>query len=364
MEILNIRENPNYLEEAVEFFSKNIKISRNKIFRSIEKSIKTDRPLPRWFIIVEDGTIVGGCSLQEYDNMVEIDKFPWLVAICAQPEDQREQLERELLFYCRREAAKLGFSEIYATTTSIGYFERYGWHYIGDYYYHDGTSRRVYFTDGIYTPEEMASFFDKRAGSYNSHMLDDIGMVHFYESLMDCFKKPPKRILDLGCGTGIELERIFERYPNISVTGIDLSQGMLDILEERYKGKDIKLLCGSYFDLDFEGTYDYVISTYSLHHFTRDNKEKLYRKIYDVLEPGGYFIFGDYTVETSEQELSFLLESEKLRKEYDIEDNRFFHIDLPFTYSSEIKLMEKVGFKNIELIKHWFNASIIIAHKE
>lgn len=37
-------------------------------------------------------------------------------------------------------------------------------------------------------------------------------------------------ILDIGCGTGLELDEIWKRNPEISVTGIDLSQSMLNEL--------------------------------------------------------------------------------------------------------------------------------------
>ena len=37
----------------------------------------------------------------------------------------------------------------------------------------------------------------------------------------------PKNSMDLGCGTGLELEAIFEKFPEIHVTGVDLSWTML-----------------------------------------------------------------------------------------------------------------------------------------
>lgn len=38
-------------------------------------------------------------------------------------------------------------------------------------------------------------------------------------------------ILDLGCGTGLELEKYYLLNPSARITGIDLSQGMLSTLK-------------------------------------------------------------------------------------------------------------------------------------
>ncbi|WP_367355490.1 trans-aconitate 2-methyltransferase [Atribacter sp.] len=40
-------------------------------------------------------------------------------------------------------------------------------------------------------------------------------------------------LLDLGCGTGLELDEIFKIRPNIKVTGVDLSKAMLGILNKK-----------------------------------------------------------------------------------------------------------------------------------
>ena len=72
--------------------------------------------------------------------------------------------------------------------------------------------------------EKMNEFFNARADMYDSHMLDDLGLDEFYIAITDYFDKPVKRLLDLGCGTGLELDRLFERFPDMEVAGIGLSR--------------------------------------------------------------------------------------------------------------------------------------------
>jgi len=147
----------------------------------------------------------------------------------------------------------------------------------------------------------------------------------------------------------------------MQVTGIDMSAEMLKKLKEKFPDKKLQLICGSYFDVDFNGPYDCVLSTYSFHHFSEESKLVLYKKIYDSLRQGGSFVFGDYTVTTDEQQQMLLKENATKRKKQGIPDGDFYHFDTPFTAETEMKLMKSAGFVSIQLIWQQENASIIIA---
>ena len=126
--------------------------------------------------------------------------------------------------------------------------------------------------------EKMTDFFEARLDGYDEHMLTNIESAdEFYPFTA---KQLPTteacHILDLGCGTGLELEFYFKLNPNAIITGIDLAPGMLKTLKNKFLDKDIKLVLGSYFDVSFElNFYDAVVSVESLHHFTKDKKIEL-----------------------------------------------------------------------------------------
>ncbi len=76
--------------------------------------------------------------------------------------------------------------------------------------------------------EKMTSFFSKRADVYDTHMLTNVpGCKEGYDFMSTLVPKSCKTLLDLGCGTGLELDPIFHAIPDIEVTGIDLTQEML-----------------------------------------------------------------------------------------------------------------------------------------
>jgi tRNA (cmo5U34)-methyltransferase len=213
--------------------------------------------------------------------------------------------------------------------------------------------------------EKMNEFFDQRADIYDNHMLAELQLSEFYEVIAECFTfdtQTPK-LLDLGCGTGLQLERLFLKCPELSVTGIDLSREMLRILESKYPDKPLTLLCASYFDVDLgEGIYDAALSTYSLHHFDEAVKTNLYKKIHAALRDGGTFVEGDYTCKTEERMKYLLAENERLRKEAGISGG-FYHFDTPFTPEKQRTMLKAAGFRDVTIVKEWDNTSIFVARK-
>ena len=96
-----------------------------------------------------------------------------------------------------------------------------------------------------------------------------------------CPKNAHARVLDLGCGTGLELGYYYARNPTAAVTGIDLAGDMLNALRRKYPDKDLTLIQGSYFAIPLgENCYDAVVSVESLHHFTQEEKIPLYRNVF------------------------------------------------------------------------------------
>ena len=45
-----------------------------------------------------------------------------------------------------------------------------------------------------------------------------------------------RHVLEIGCGTGLIIEALAKRRPDLEIAGIDLTQAMLDIAKERLKG--------------------------------------------------------------------------------------------------------------------------------
>ena len=204
--------------------------------------------------------------------------------------------------------------------------------------------------------EEMGAFFDSRLDGYEEHQRTCIeGAQSFYPFTASCL---PLRqnvvVLDLGCGTGLELDYYFSMNPSAKVTGIDLAPGMLAVLKEKFPDKEITLIQGSYFDVPFpKNHYDAAVSVESLHHFTRDEKVPLYHKVYRALKANGYFILTDYFAVSNEEELHFRNELNRLKSQQGITDRVFYHYDTPLTVEHETQALREAGFRTVEVLNHW-----------
>ena len=204
--------------------------------------------------------------------------------------------------------------------------------------------------------EKMAAFFEARMDGYEAHMLQNIeGAEEFYPfTAQNLPLQPGAKILDLGCGTGLELEYYFVVNPDAKVTGVDLSAEMLQALKEKFTHKQIELIQGSYFDLPFElESYDGAVSVESLHHFTQAEKSPLYNKLWHALKPGCTFLLTDYFALSDEQELSFRQEWLRLRQEAGICDEEFYHFDTPLTVEHEVQALQHAGFASVQVLKNW-----------
>ncbi len=77
--------------------------------------------------------------------------------------------------------------------------------------------------------ERMNEFFDRRIDSYDEHMLNNIESAEeFYPFTANQLPIGDNvKLLDLRCGTGLELGYYFERNPHAHSAGIDLSEEMI-----------------------------------------------------------------------------------------------------------------------------------------
>lgn len=214
--------------------------------------------------------------------------------------------------------------------------------------------------------EKMSDFFENRLDGYDEHMMTNIESAsEFYPYTADCLPKTYNcNILDLGCGTGLELEEYYPHNPSANITGIDLSEGMLSALRKKFADKNITLICASYFDAQLgKKIFDAAVSVESLHHFTKEEKIPLYRKLHNALKESGYFILTDYFSLSDDEEVMHRQNLIALKQEQGIEDNEFYHYDTPLTVEHETEALLEAGFSSVKVLNNWGATYILKAIK-
>lgn len=202
--------------------------------------------------------------------------------------------------------------------------------------------------------KSMIEHWNNEAEKHDKKFIGDLGMAVFYDEIEKQIEKCHKKsnILVLGCGTGLEIERIKFKA---NVVAIDISEKMIKELKKKefYDEISLNVICGSFLDVKFDSnTYDIVLSCLAMHHFEKEQKILIYKKVYDCLSGSGVFLNGDSMEKTWDDEINRF---EKAKIVYEEKKLPFgsLHIDIPFCFEHELKILKTVGFKDIVLEKKW-----------
>jgi len=204
--------------------------------------------------------------------------------------------------------------------------------------------------------EPMGDFFNARASKYDEvHTSHISGGLATKDLVARYLPSSTSDILDLGCGTGLELPAIFARFPEAHVVGIDLAEDMLALLHERCAGFDVQTLCMSYFDYPFpQNQFDAVVSVMSLHHFTTAQKLDLYARVRESLKPGGVFLNCDYFIGNPLRVWLNFTRLRLLRQEPGAT-----HFDTPLTAKQEMNILWQAGFEDVQVLWKQDNTQVI-----
>jgi len=104
-------------------------------------------------------------------------------------------------------------------------------------------------------------------------------------------------VLDFGCGTGLLTLRLAPLVG--SVTGVDSSRGMLEVLEAKIAAQNAANVRALLIDLDagdtLTGNYDVITSSMTFHHM--EKIASVLNQFHRCLVPGGYLCIADLDLE-------------------------------------------------------------------
>lgn len=222
--------------------------------------------------------------------------------------------------------------------------------------------------------QEIMSTFNEVAQKYDEQRKKLIPCFDdFYgiaTALANSNKKMPA-ILDLGAGTGLLSSLLLRKYPEASITLIDLSEKMLDVAKLRLQSyPNVNYIVDDYTYYKAQEQYDIIVSALSIHHLSDDQKYELYQNSYVNLKDSGVFINADQVlgattyldglyksdwknkVEASGlyvEEIASAYERTKLDKMSNLED--------------QLKSLKSIGFSNVDCIYKYYNFAVLYGRK-
>lgn len=123
--------------------------------------------------------------------------------------------------------------------------------------------------------------------------------VEFFERAFKKFtKRKVRRLLEPGCGSGRLVVAMAER--GYDVTGLDLSESMLEYLRRRLKRRDLsaKVVQGDMTSMKFKRKFDAAFCTFNTfrHLTSQDDAIAHLRSVADHLKKGGLYILGFHLI--------------------------------------------------------------------
>ena len=184
-----------------------------------------------------------------------------------------------------------------------------------------------------------------------------------------------KNILDIGCGAGGHDRKLIELGAK-SILGIDISKKMLEEAKKNSNSDKISYQLLSINELEkIDKKFDLVVSSLAIHYI--ENYNDLCKKVYDLLNDGGFFIFShghpmDSAVILNDYENNYVIIDNKkyfLLSDYNNEGKRVSHwfVDGVETYhrnmSHLVNGLIDAGFK-IERLNESYSSDEAIKVKQ
>lgn len=174
--------------------------------------------------------------------------------------------------------------------------------------------------------------FDQNAASWD----DNPGRVRLAKDIAEAIAEevnltPSMDVLDFGCGTGL---LTLQLLPFVrSITGVDSSRGMLDVLNAKIKDRNLTNVKTRFLDVEsdvrLEGNYHLITSSMTFHHIR--NIPAVLNQFHDILLPSGNLCIADLDIDDGQ-----------------FHDNNDGVFHFGFERNSLSNIFKEAGFRNIQ----------------
>lgn len=145
-QIYELKDKAEQFANAVQMFWSEWGTDKNYKFYydCMRYSLRTESDLPRFYIAVQNDSIIGTYALLRNDLISRQDVFPWLACLFVIPECRGQNIGAKLLQHALRETQKMGHDNLYLCSDLEGYYEKFGWVHLTNGYIFNGAETKIY----------------------------------------------------------------------------------------------------------------------------------------------------------------------------------------------------------------------------
>jgi len=178
-------------------------------------------------------------------------------------------------------------------------------------------------------------------------------------------------ILDLGAGTGLLSSFILKKYPQATLTLIDISEKMMEVAKMRFADlSNVHYIIDDYTNYVAENKFDLIVSALSIHHLTDSDKRKVYKNAFDSLRAGGIFINCDQVLGSSafidamyKMDWKKKVEASGLQREEIEAAYERTKLDKMSTLEMQLDWLHEIGLADVDCVYKYFNFTVLFGRK-
>lgn len=222
---------------------------------------------------------------------------------------------------------------------------------------------------------------DNAIGSFEAHAPDYNALRRklippfdrFYGAAVDAISfggNEPKRVLDLGAGTGLLSSMIADRHSEARFVLQDGSPAMLEQSSELLGGQIESVVVSEFAEPLPSGPFDAVVSSLAIHHLADEAKSDLYARAHDELAVGGWFVNAEQVAgPTDLLDIEFRAWHETEAKRLGATDDEWaaaierFRHDIRSSVHDQMKWLTQIGFANVECLMQDYCFAVLIGRR-
>lgn len=219
---------------------------------------------------------------------------------------------------------------------------------------------------------DVARHFEKEWQDYDQQIRRTIP---FYDDALELLvaivartTTTPRRILDLGVGTGNLAGLLLGAFPDAYLTGIDIVPEFLEIAQRRLaRFRDrVELIEADIAGHEFPAGVDIVVTAFVLHHTEDATKQRIYERICSSLTSGGCMVNADF-VDSASQTFSRIFDDLRVRymRESGLSEERIGveyvehrKLERPLPMETQLEWLRSLGFTEVECFWKYLNLAI------
>ncbi len=128
-EMIRLVDRPEMKEQAAQWFHEKWGIPLEAYIESMNECLTRRKPVPQWYMAMEQNRIIGGLGVIENDFHDRKDLSPNVCAVYTEEDRRCNGIAGALLQYVCQDMKEYGIDTLYLITDHTSFYERYGWEF-------------------------------------------------------------------------------------------------------------------------------------------------------------------------------------------------------------------------------------------